>query len=162
MQNTDRSPNCRYCGLLLLGLVAGPAYSGRCFQPDRKAAIAATAPTQSSGLSDHTDSDGTDEHFARVITPCLGVGSLRFGMNRQQMELVLGKADRSEGRAFEYLSKGMAVIGSRDAAVAVLMFGGFCAKDEVLVGRCKYSTSKGIGMGSSHLRYARQVKLTNW
>jgi len=84
-----------------------------------------------------------------VITPGQGLGELRFGMNRAEMERILGKPDNSMGMAHEYLSTGMAVIGSRDTAVVGLMFGDMNNPESPLVAACKYKTDKGIGMDST-------------
>lgn len=84
------------------------------------------------------------------IQPGIGVGELRFGMTREEMENVLGKPERSHGKACEYLAKGLATIGSKSTDVAVLMFGDGCSNpDSPLVEACKYKTSKGIGMKST-------------
>lgn len=89
-----------------------------------------------------------------VIEPDVGVGALRFGMNFEQMTEILGIPERTQGKAYEYMSKGMAVMGSRDTTVAVLLFGGRCEKDEPLVEICQYETSKGIRMGSTEAKIA--------
>ena len=91
---------------------------------------------------------GTSES-AQVIIPGQGVGELRFGMSQSELEKILGKPDRSMGRANEYLSKGMAVLGSKDSAVGGIMFGDINNPNSPLVKACKFKTAKGIGMGST-------------
>ena len=65
------------------------------------------------------------------------------------MENILGKPERTIGGANEYLSKGMAVLSSRDSAVGGIMFGDMNNSNSPLVKACKYKTESGIGMGSS-------------
>lgn len=84
-----------------------------------------------------------------IIRPGDGVGNLKFGMSVEQMRKILGEPDRSQAKSHEYLSKGMAVMGSGNVGVAALLFGGRCDKDQPLVGKCRYRTTKNIGMGSS-------------
>ncbi|MFH1740134.1 MAG: hypothetical protein ABIH23_14085, partial [bacterium] len=91
----------------------------------------------------------TEAEQPLVIKPGEGVGELRFGMNRAEMERILGKPDRSMGMAHEYLNIGMAVLGSKDTAVGAIMFGDMNNPESPLIAACKYKTDKGIGMGST-------------
>jgi hypothetical protein len=85
-----------------------------------------------------------------IIKPLEGAGELKFGMSRTEMEKILGPPERSTGMACEYLSKGMAVLGSRDTAVGAILFGDMNYPQGPLVQACKYKTDKGIGMGSTY------------
>jgi hypothetical protein len=85
-----------------------------------------------------------------IIKPLEGVGALKFGMSRTEMEKILGPPERLNGMTCEYLSKGMAVMGSRSTAVAVILFGDANSPQSPLVQACKYKTDKGIGMGSTY------------
>ena len=62
---------------------------------------------------------------------------------------LLGKPERSMGMANEYLSKGMAVLGTKDKAVGAIVFGDMNNPESPLVKACKLKTDKGIGMGST-------------
>jgi len=84
-----------------------------------------------------------------VIVPGQGMGELKFGMSQTEMEKILGKPERSMGMANEYLSKGMAVMGSKDSAVGAIVFGDMNNPNSPLIKACKYKTEKGIGMGST-------------
>lgn len=84
-----------------------------------------------------------------VIIPGQGVGELRFGMSQIEMEKILGKPERIIGMAYEYISKGMAVLGGKDSAVGAIMFGDINNPSSPLVKACKFKTDKCIGMGST-------------
>ena len=85
-----------------------------------------------------------------VIKPLEGVGELKFGMSRTEVEKILGPPERLNGMTCEYLSKGTAVMGSRSTAVAVILFGDANSPQSPVVQACKYKTDKGIGMGSTY------------
>ena len=97
--------------------------------------------------TDHLESKENDPPL--TIIPGVGVGELRFGMNRTEMERILGKPERSMGMSFEYLRSGMAVLGSKDAAVGALLFGDMNNPQSPLVNACQYRTDRGIGMKST-------------
>ena len=103
------------------------------------------------GCKETTESTSPDEAAEVLIHPGVGVGALKFGMNVDQMREILGEPDSTQsGRAYEYLSKGMAVVtASGDVGVIVLMFGDSGLPDSRLIIACKYRTAKGIGMGST-------------
>ncbi len=113
------------------------------FRPALIATSSATAPAGGTTLPSPAVSPDL------LIRPGEGVGDLKFGMSVEQMHKILGKPDRSQAKSHEYLSRGMAVVGSGNVGVAALLFGGRCEKDQPLVGKCRYRTTRDIGMGSS-------------
>jgi hypothetical protein len=113
----------------------------------------ANSSTQSSTLNENIASQNSKEidliDRSLIVELGVGVGDLKFGMTRAELEKVMGKPDRAQGMALEYLDKGMAILGSRTSAVSVVLFGDMNNAKSPLVQACKYRTSKGIGMNST-------------
>jgi len=106
-----------------------------------------TATQKPAEVRTETQAPG-DENL--IIKPLEGVGEVKFGMKRTEMEKILGPPERLNGMTCEYLSKGTAVMGSRSTAVAVILFGDANSPQSPVVQACKYKTDKGIGMGSTY------------
>lgn len=112
----------------------------------RRSETTGESPAKEAGTDESTDAMVAT---GDVIIPGQGVGALRFGMSQSEMEAVLGKPDRSMGTAYEYLSQGMAVLGSKESAVGAILFGDMNNANSPLVKACRFKTDKGIGMGST-------------
>jgi hypothetical protein len=84
-----------------------------------------------------------------IIEPNTGMGSIKFGMTMKELKEAIGSPERKLGGAFEYPSKGFAVLAGKDGKVASIMCGDMSGKSSPLVDACVCRTSKGIGMNSS-------------
>jgi hypothetical protein len=84
-----------------------------------------------------------------IVEPGKGMGDIKFGMTMKELKEAIGKPERTMGGAFEYPSKGFAVLAGKDGKVASIMCGDMSGKSSPLVDACICRTTKGIGMGSS-------------
>ncbi len=103
-------------------------------------AILVTSCSQSPGSA--------SKNVAMDIVPGVGVGPIKFGMTMDEVKQVLGKPDRTTGKALEYLSLGLAVGPSKqDGTVAVILMGD--GNGSYLVDRFKGATKEGVRMRST-------------
>lgn len=84
-----------------------------------------------------------------VITPLIGVGTVTFGTSLTEIEKDLGTPYRKSGTAYEYQHRGFALIGDREAKLAVIMAGGWCKGSDILTKVFKGKTKAGIGLDAS-------------
>jgi len=85
-----------------------------------------------------------------IIKPLEGVGDVSFGMRGEQLEGLLGPADRIQGRGYRYERYGLNVlVSSRDGTVFAIMCGHRGIPDSPMVTNCICRTEKGITIGSS-------------
>ena len=136
--------------LVLTGLILTPLLACETKQADPPAA----ALSDQQAPLDQSDSQivVTTGPSDLQIEPRVGVGGVRFGMNRKQAGVMLGKPERMMGdRVYEYPSRGMSVVFASDQEIGVysLLFGDMVVPNSPLVRDCKYKTLKEVGMNST-------------
>lgn len=89
-------------------------------------------------------STGTD----MTVVPGVGVGPIKFGMTMDEVKNVVGEPDRTPGKPLQYLSLGLAVLGtSGSSSVGAIMMGDTAGGQ--LVEAFKGATKEGIRMKST-------------
>jgi hypothetical protein len=107
-------------------------------------AIAPAFLTASCSRSSSPTTTGT----AMIVIPGVGVGPIKFGMTMDEVKKALGEPDRTPGKALQYLSLGLAVLGtSGSASVGAIMMGDTGGGQ--LVDAFKGATKAGIRMKST-------------
>lgn len=69
-----------------------------------------------------------------LITPKVGIGPIRFGMTKKDLEKVMGKPYRVTGKAHEYQHLGFAVIFDRQDKVGAILGGAWCEISDIMSG----------------------------
>lgn len=127
---------------VFLVLVAMEGCKNKDQDPKKQSGSTPTTTTAASAPATTQNSD-------YIIEPGKGMGRVQFGMTMKQLREAIGKPERTLGGAYEYPSKGFAVLAGKDGKVASIMCGDMSGKNSPLVDACVCRTSRGIGMGSS-------------
>jgi hypothetical protein len=100
-----------------------------------------------------TGTVGPQDDF--VVRPNDGLGPVKFGSTQDQVRDACGEPDRgADGQAWEYLSRGFAVVFDKPGNVRSICCGDGCLRGSPptvspLVAAFKARTAQGVGMGSS-------------
>jgi hypothetical protein len=84
-----------------------------------------------------------------LITPKVGIGPIKFGLTKKDVEEVLGKPYRVTGQAHEYQHLGFAVIFDKQDKVGAILGGAWCEISDILLDVFKGVTAKGIKLRST-------------
>ena len=85
-----------------------------------------------------------------LITPLVGIGPVKFGMTFDEVKQVTGEPDFMTGGRCPQYRQGFSLVPRRgEEKVAVIMAGGSCKGDDLLVAAFKGATKEGIGMNST-------------
>jgi hypothetical protein len=90
-----------------------------------------------------------------VITPLVGIGPVKFGMSRQDVERLFGKPDSVERASLNYGSRGFFIQVGKTQGVAIIS----CASQETFATKIRDfggKTDKGIALGA-HLADIERV-----
>jgi hypothetical protein len=89
------------------------------------------------------------ENQPMLVTPLVGVGPITFGMTFDEVKRVLGEPDLHIGQSYQY-RLGFSLVPKRgEEKVVMIMAGGPCKGDDLLVAAFKGRTKEGIGMNST-------------
>lgn len=93
---------------------------------------------------------GPTEPKPVVVESLVGVGSVQFGMTRQQVQQVLGEPDdASNEQMFQYREQGLAIAFGDGGEVTEIQAGGLTLPGETPATTWNFRTSQGIGLGAT-------------